>query len=136
MELDGPGVSVYDQLRLGRYRDVVRGIHTGARLKDNKHFNQRARLWSGARSYLEEGGVLLPRCGDLKSQLCAMQYGYKDGLLLIQSKRDYKKLFRRSPDRADAFVLTFHPYVPWNIVQKHGRVHEAGAWKSNHWMAL
>jgi hypothetical protein len=112
IELDGPGVSVYDQLKLGRYRGVVKGIHTGARLKDNKHYNQRARLWMLGREYMAEGGVRLPWCPEFKAQLCAMQYSYKDGLLLIQNKRDYKKKFKRSPDRADAFILTFNPYKP------------------------
>ena len=38
-----------------------------------------------------------------------MKYRYKDGLLLMQSKKEYKAEFGKSPDRADAFVLTFIP---------------------------
>lgn len=112
IELDGPGVSCYDQLKLGRYRRYVQGVHTGAKLKNDKHYNRRAELWDLAREYLEEGGVLLPRDPELKSQLCAMRYLYKNGLLLMQSKKDYKQFFKQSPDRADAFILTFYPYNP------------------------
>lgn len=112
VELDGPGASVYDFLRLGRYRDKVRGVHTGARQKDNKHYNLRAKLWLLAKAYFEEGGVTMVYCTDLRQQLCSVLYSFKDGMYLIMSKKDYKKQFKRSPDNADAFVLTFYPYRP------------------------
>ncbi len=41
-----------------------------------------------------------------------MLYQFKDGMYLMMSKKDYKKQFKRSPDNADAFVLTFNPYMP------------------------
>lgn len=112
IELDGPGVSCYDQLRIGKYKDCVRGIHTGARLKNDRHYNVRARLHDEARAYLAEGGVLLPRDPEFKAQICSIQYTYKDGVLLMQAKKDYKKAFGKSPDKSDAFILTFNPYVP------------------------
>lgn len=112
MELDGPGVSCYDQLRRGRYAKKVVGVHTGARLSDNKHFNRRALLWGSALEYLKEGACVIDPDPEFKSQLCSMLYSYKDGMLLMQDKKTYKKTFGRSPDRADAFVLTFHLFVP------------------------
>lgn len=107
IELDGPGVSCYDQLRKGIYRKHVLGIHTGARQADDKNYNLKAKLWRMAKEYLEDKPVHLPNCGELKSQLASVRYLYKDGLLLMQSKKDYKKAFGKSSDRADAFVLTF-----------------------------
>jgi hypothetical protein len=112
IELDGPGISCYDQLKLGKYSKFVVGIHTGARLSDNKHYNRRAKLWSDANEYLREGGVLMPRDPELKSQIASMQYTYKDGVLLMQAKKEYKSSYGRSCDRADAFILTFNPYNP------------------------
>jgi hypothetical protein len=112
IELDGPGVSCYDHLRMGKYKSRTLGIHTGARLSDNKHFNRRAQLWADASKYLAEKPVLMPKCQELKSQLASMLYSYKDGMLLIQDKKTYKKNYGRSPDRADAFVLTFCPFTP------------------------
>jgi hypothetical protein len=112
IELDGPGTSVYDFLKLGRYKSAVRGIHTGARQKDDKHYNLRALLWMRAKEYFEEGGVHLPDNFELRQQLCSMLYNFKDGMYLMMSKKEYKKLFKRSPDNADAFVLTFNPYMP------------------------
>lgn len=112
IELDGPGVSCYDQLRKGKYKAYVIGVHTGARLKDDKHYNRRAQLWNSALEYLKEGACVIDNDPEFKSQISSMLYGYKDGMLLIQDKKTYKKTFGRSPDRADAFVLTFHPFTP------------------------
>jgi hypothetical protein len=110
IELDGPGTSVYDFLKLGKYKRYVRGIHTGARQKDDRNYNLRAKLWMLAKEYFEEGGVYMPYSDDLKQQLSSVLYSFKDGMYLIMSKKDYKKTFKRSPDNADAFVLTFYPY--------------------------
>jgi phage terminase large subunit len=112
IELDGPGTSVYDFLKLGQYREYVRGIHTGARQKDDRNYNLRAKLWIAAQEYFNEGGVYLAYSDELKQQLCSMLYSFKEGMYLIMSKKEYKKLFKRSPDNADAFVLTFNPYRP------------------------
>jgi phage terminase large subunit len=116
IELDGPGVSCYDQLRRGRYANVVIGVHTGARLKDDKHYNRRAQLWNSALEYFKEGACVMDPDPEFKAQICSMLYSYKDGMLLMQDKKAYKKTFGRSPDRADAFVLTFHPFTPMSLV--------------------
>jgi hypothetical protein len=107
IELDGPGVSCYDQLNIGQYSDQLVGVHTGARQSDDKNYNLRALMWRHARDYLQEGGVSLPNDPELKSQLASVKFLYKNGLLLMQSKKEYKKEFGKSPDRGDAFVLTF-----------------------------
>lgn len=112
IELDGPGVSAYDQLRQGRYRRYVRGLHTGSRMKDDRNYNLRAKLWRLGNEYLQEGGCVLPDSSDLKTQLCSVRYTYRDGLLLMQNKKEYKKLFHMSPDHADAWILTFNPFSP------------------------
>lgn len=107
IELDGPGVSCYDQLRRSTYADLVQGVHTGARRDDARNYNLRAWAWRRAREYLEDVPVCMPPDPEIKSQLSSMLYSYRDGLLLMQDKATYKKTFGRSPDRADAFVLTF-----------------------------
>lgn len=109
IELDGPGVSCYDQLRMGKYAKYVHGVHTGARLSDDKNFNIRSKMWREAKNYLEDEPVSLPNDGELRSQLASVKYRYKDGLLIMQSKKEYKAEFGKSPDRADAFVLSFVP---------------------------
>jgi len=108
IELDGPGVSCYDQLREHKkYKKIIYGVHTGARVDDGKNYNVRARMWRDAKDYLLFGGCNLPNDMELKSQLSSLKYLYKNGELLMQSKKEYKKEFGKSPDRADAFVLSF-----------------------------
>jgi hypothetical protein len=107
IEMDGPGVSCFDRLKRSKYSEQVVGVHTGARQKDDKNYNLRAKLFSRAKTYLMEGGVSLPPDPDLKTQLASIGYTYRDGLLLIQSLADIKKRYGKSPDRAMAFVLSF-----------------------------
>jgi hypothetical protein len=64
--------------------------------------------------YLKEAPCSIHGDPEFKAQLASMLYTYKDGKLLIQDKKTYKKTFGRSPDRADAFVLTFNPFIPRN----------------------
>jgi hypothetical protein len=107
IELDGPGVSCYDHLRQGRYAKFVQGVHTGARVSDDRNYNLRSQMWRSAKEYLEDGPVSLPADPELRSQLTSVKFYYKNGLMLMQSKKEYKSEFSKSPDRADAFVLTF-----------------------------
>lgn len=107
IELDGPGVSCYDTLRRGRFAAKVVGLHTGARLSDDRNYNVKARLWRDALDYLKVGGCSIGKDPELKTQIAAVRYSYKDGLLLMEPKKDHKKRLGRSPDRADAWVLTF-----------------------------
>ena len=98
IELDGPGVSCYDALKRTKYRDAVVGIHTGAKLVDNRNYNKKARMWRTALDYLKVGGCCLPRDPELKTQLPSVRYSYRDGLLLMESKKEHKKRLGRSPD--------------------------------------
>lgn len=107
IELDGPGASCYDQLRLGRYREKVVGLHTGAKLDDGENYNVRAQLHRKAKDYLLNAPVAMVECAELRTQGGAIKYSYRNGLLLMQSKKEYKKINGCSPDRWDAFVLTF-----------------------------
>lgn len=107
IELDGPGVSCFDQLRQGKYGKFVQGVHTGARVSDSRNYNLRSQMWRSAKEYLEQQPCALPDDPELRAQLTSLKYKYKDGLLLMQSKKEYKSEFGKSPDRADAFVLSF-----------------------------
>ena len=111
IELDGPGVSAYDDLKRTKYASKVVGVHTGAKLSDDRNYNVKARMWRSARDYLKDGGCSLPVDPELKSQLSSYRYGYSGGLLLMESKKDYKKRLGKSPDRADSWILT-HVQMP------------------------
>jgi len=107
IELDGPGVSCFDQLKAGKYAHLVHGVHTGSRLSDTKNYNLRAKMYRKFRDWLQEKPVRVPADKTLKAQACSVKYGYKDGTLLLHSKKQMKKDGVKSPDRADALALTF-----------------------------
>ena len=107
IEMDGPGVSCYDTLKRSRYADFVKGVHTGARQADSKNWNLRAKMYRGYRDWLADGPVRMPACKELKSQSSSLKYGYKDGLLLMASKKDMKAKGFKSPDKSDALALTW-----------------------------
>lgn len=107
IELDGPGVSCYDTLKRSKYASITVGIHTGARRKDGKNYNLRAKMWRGLLDWLKDGPVSMHRDGDLKAEVTAMRYTYRDGLLLMESKKDYKKRVGKSPDRGDSLAISF-----------------------------
>lgn len=107
IELDGPGVSCYDTLKRSKYADVTVGVHTGARRSDGKNYNLRAKMWRGLREWLKDTPCSIGRDGELKAEVSAMRYAYKDGLLLMEDKKQYKKRVGKSPDRADSLALTF-----------------------------
>ncbi len=107
IELDGPGVSAYDTLKASKYSACVVGVHTGARQQDDRNYNLKAKLWRAGLDYLKRGGASMPVDPEVKSQLSSCRYGYKDGLLIMEPKKDYKKRLGKSPDRADSWILTF-----------------------------
>jgi hypothetical protein len=121
IERDGPGGSAADQLKYGPFASIVKAIHTGAKLADGKHYNLRAYLHTQAVEYIDDLEVSLPNNETFITQATAIQIKeYKGGLLLIESKDDYRARFAtgnsrseknasRSPDHWDSFVLTFVP---------------------------
>jgi len=131
IERDGPGGSAADQLKYGRYASIVRAVHTGAKLKDGKNYNLRAYLHQQALDYLVDQEAVLPNDNIFEGQATAIQASYKGGLLLIESKEEYRARFAlgrskqekaasKSPDRWDGFMLTFTPSRAKPIKQTQG----------------
>jgi hypothetical protein len=120
IERDGPGGSAADQLKYTPWASVVVAVHTGARVGDGQHYNLRAWLHQQAKEYLEKEQPYIPYDPELLAQATAVHYSYKGGLLLIESKDEYRKRFAagsskpaklaaKSPDNWDSFMLSFVP---------------------------
>jgi hypothetical protein len=120
IERDGPGASAADQLKYGPWAPIVVAVHTGAKSGDGKHYNLRAWLHQQAKDYLEQEQPFIPYDAEFLKQATSIHYAYKGGLLLIESKEEYRKRFAadhsraakfaaRSPDNWDSFMLSFVP---------------------------
>jgi hypothetical protein len=66
-------------------------------------------LWFKAKAWFEQRDCSMPKDDELCADLVSVKYLSPDsaGRLAIESKDQTKKRIRRSPDVADAFVLTF-----------------------------
>lgn len=120
IEADGAGSGAGTLLSYTSLAPVVRRIHTGAKLSNGRDYNVRAYLHRQAKEYLEREDCSIPLDHVFLTQATAIQEDRKGGLLLIESKAEYRarlsgaltklgKKVGKSPDRWDAFVLSFIP---------------------------
>lgn len=110
LDLGNTGAGVYDILKDRGFAKIVRGINFGAKaMNDDRYTNKRAEMWGLANDWLKsEEGVQLIKDDELLEDLCSVCKGYDyKGRLQLESKDKIKARTGRSPDKADAFVLTF-----------------------------
>lgn len=70
--------------------------------------NVRALMWTAARDWLKAGGAFKADA-KLEAELVAPKYSFDaHGRLVLESKKDFKKRLRRSPDRADALCMSIY----------------------------
>lgn len=110
----GVGASCYDVLvRLqDKYDFVVAGVSTGERAGDEeKYTNLRSELHFIFRDWLRDGGAIPTNDQRLHGELVAPKYRMDArNRYQVEKKDDVKKRLRRSPDRADACMLsTYEP---------------------------
>jgi phage terminase large subunit len=130
----GIGAGVADRLRMlfpdKRDREgkvvepsIVQDVNSSLRVDDGKNYNLRAQMWEGGREWLETQPCSLPNDSNFKAELCALRYYFKGGLRLIESKDEAKKRGIKSPNKADALMLTFA--YPCTEIKKRERRHGA-----------
>lgn len=82
-------------------------IQFGGGSTDPEMANKRGEMYNSAKKYLKDGGQLDSQ--NLADELSAPEYKVrlKDSRKVLQDKEEVKELLGRSPNDADAFVLTF-----------------------------
>lgn len=123
---ENPTMSIVDTVGLGSgvfdvlYREYgvrnIAGFISQESPNDKSHYvNRRAEAWDVLKGYLKKGKVDLtnfdtPRDREtIRGQFGALKYEYDSaGRLKLESKEDMKKRGLKSPDRADAIVLSFY----------------------------
>jgi phage terminase large subunit len=106
VDVIGVGAGVVDRLyELGL---PVRGINVGEQASSKEQFVRlRDELWWAGRKFFEAKDCQIPNDDALISELCAPTYKFMStGKIIIESKDEMKKRISRSPDLADAFLLT------------------------------
>ena len=110
LDAGGVGGGVYDILKDRGYAKIVRGVMFGSKaINDDRYHNKRAEMWDLANDWLkDELPVQLIKDDELLDDLCSVNKKYdSSGRLQLEEKDEVKKRIGRSPDKADAFVLTF-----------------------------
>jgi len=109
----GMGSGVLDRaLEIGL---PARGVNVGEGAASAAHYQRlRDELWFQGREWFASKDVSIPAgCDDLISELSAPLYTFSStGKIVVESKDELKKRGLRSPDLADAFLLTFAAGIP------------------------
>ena len=103
----GLGAGVVDRLReLGL---PARGINVSeSPAMGNTYRNLKAELWHKAKAWLEARDCRMPKDEALIAELATVRYSFtSSGKIQIEGKDEIRKRGLPSPDRADAFCLTF-----------------------------
>lgn len=107
VDVIGMGGGVVDRLReLGL---PARGINVSElpAVDDGRYMRLRDELWFKARDWFDTRAVTMPRDDGLMSELVGPSYKIPAGKIKVESKDEMKKRGVKSPNKADAFCLTF-----------------------------
>lgn len=132
VDVIGLGAGVVDRLKeLGL---PVRGINVSesASMSDS-YINLRAELWFKAREWLEQKqGRINPELHELRAELVIPTYKYtSSGKVQVESKDSMKKRGHKSPNYADAFVLSFASNAIKATIGRRARFNRNEALKRN-----
>lgn len=107
VDVIGIGAGVVDRLR--ELNIPVRGVNVGeSAAVSDRYMRRRDELWFKAREWFAAEDCSIPDDANLIQELTSPSYEItSSGKILVESKSDMKKRGQRSPDIADAFILTF-----------------------------
>ena len=88
---------------------VTRWNPAGKPIDTELFMNNRAEQYFLLKQRFEKGEIDIPDDPKLRGQLSEIQYDYRNGKMLIESKKDMRKRGVKSPDRADALMMLFAP---------------------------
>lgn len=99
----GFGSSWIDQLQVLNRTPIPVGFAESA--QDKRYANRRAEMYFRTAEWIKAGGAL-PDCPELLAELTQTTYTFKGDALLLEPKKLIKAKIGRSPDHADALVLS------------------------------
>lgn len=107
VDVIGIGAGVVDRLKEMELPAV--GINVAeTKAIDERVYRMRDQLWWNGRQWFEARDCYIGDDAGLISELCVPTYDYSsNGKIVVESKKDLKARGVKSPNRADAFLLTF-----------------------------
>ena len=111
VDVVGYGAGIYDILKkeIGEEYTILEFDSGKPALDTERHLNRRAEGFWDFNKKLEDGVLDLPNSDKAKSQLTDIRKTYNTkGQLQIERKEDAKARGSKSPDVADAIMMTFH----------------------------
>lgn len=114
--IDSVGVGAGSVNELKRLNAYVQSLNGGeapwrAYEHDEKFKNLRSQMWWQMRMDLQHGRIVMPDDQELQEDLLAPTWRTLNGVIIVESKEDFKKRLGRSPDKGDAAVY-------WNWVRQ------------------
>jgi hypothetical protein len=113
----GVGANVAQEIALTPFQYKVNGINVGEKSKDELYLNIRAEAYYAIKSWFRKGGSLTDDENGhrLKEELLTVKFKRNlQGKIQIMSKDEMRKQGIASPNKADAFMLTFTDIKPLN----------------------
>jgi phage terminase large subunit len=107
VDVIGIGAGVVDRCReLGL---PARGINVGETIAvDERFMRLRDELWWAGREWFESKDCTMPNDPALKGELATVTYDFhSNGKIVVETKKEMKARGMKSPNCADAFLLTF-----------------------------
>ncbi len=119
IDVGGIGAGVVDRLNQMGYTNIVEINFGSAATEPERYANIRAEMYFKANGWLKAGGSI-PDDPELKTELTVTEYKFtSSGKIILVPKEKIKEMMGASPDRADAFVLTFAmPVAAKALVQR------------------
>lgn len=109
VDVGGLGAGVVDRLRELVGGDIIVAVNAGSSpLEGKKYYNKRSEMWALCKEWLLDEPCQIPDSDSLHADLCGIRYRVdSNSRLVMEQKAEMKKRGIRSPDEADALMLTF-----------------------------
>lgn len=128
IDADGVGAAAYGMARekLGAKVRAYRGVKPTFwrdRTAMLEFFNVRAAAWWAMRDALDPASgrhVALPPDPDLRAELCSARWEMRGPKIKLEDKDDIVSRLGRSPDLADAVVMSFWPGAAAELAESYG----------------
>ena len=122
-KIDGVGVGggVIDRLSELQFPNLnIIEIQNNARaFNENEYCNAITEMFYEFNEFLKCGFVSMPDDSELIEDLAGRKYEFDSkGRLRIESKDEFKKRFGRSPDKGDAFLMTWYNNEDLTLIKK------------------